>query len=443
MIPVITLVGRPNVGKSTLFNRLTHSRNALVADLAGVTRDRQYGRGCLAGRAYLVVDTGGMIDTKHVNTHRELHHLLTQQIDIAIAEADVILWMVDAQDGIMAEEVGIAQQLRRTNKPIYLVVNKTDGVPMDHIRSDCHALGFANTHYIAALRGKGVTHLTKELLDLFPATTEDLPSSPLTPNGIQLAIIGRPNVGKSTLTNRVLGEERMIVSDQPGTTRDSIYIPFLYHHTHYLLIDTAGVRRRPRITQAMEKFSAIKTLKTIATAHVAILLINAQEDIAEQDLRLAKFVIDAGKALVIAINKWDGLTAYQRNLIKKSIDRRLTFAQFAEVHFISALHGFDVNHLFTAVNTAYHAATRTLPTPQLTNILQAAITAHPPPLINSKRVKLRYAHAGGSNPPLIVIHGKHLNKLPSSYQRYLVNAFRKQLKLIGTPLHLKLTADPA
>ena len=429
MIPVIAIVGRPNVGKSTLFNRLTQSRNALVADLAGVTRDRQYGNGSFEGRAFIVVDTGGF--TEH---DTEINQLAMQQTHEAIAEADIVLFMVDAQAGVTAADEILAKQLRQYNKKLYLVINKIDGSDFDAIGGDFYQLGFNALYPIAANRSRGISALLEEILNPFPAienTSED-PST----HAIQLAIVGRPNVGKSTLMNCFLGEDRMIVCDEPGTTRDSIYVPFHHNDTDYILIDTAGVRRHSRITETIEKFSVIKTLQTIASANVIIFLFNAQEGITDQDLRLLKLIIDAGKALVIAVNKWD-INEYERKAIKAELDRRLAFVNFAKIHFISALQKMGVNALFNSVNQAYRSATKILSTSQVTDILIEIVTAHSPPIVSGKQIKLNYAHVSTYNPPTLVIHGRHTDKVPEDYQRYLVNTFRKKLKLIGTPIHIQ------
>lgn len=429
MIPVITIVGRPNVGKSTLFNRLTQSRNALVADLAGVTRDRQYGNVNFEGRTFIVVDTGGLTESDSA-----INQLTLEQTQEAINEADIVFFMLDAQSGVTAADEILAKKLRQSNKKIYLLVNKIDGLDFAITCSDFYRLGFNAVYPIAASRGRGINILLKEISQQFPLMQPTHEEE--NKHAIQLAIVGRPNVGKSTLMNCLLGENRMIVSDTPGTTRDSIYVPFHYHSTDYILIDTAGVRRHSRITDVIEKFSVIKTLQTIASANVIIFLFNAQEGITDQDLRLLKLIIESGKALVIAVNKWD-TNEYERNLIKSEMDRRLSFVNFAKMHFISALHNTGVNALFNSVNQAYRSATKEVSTSQLTEILNEIVSDHSPPIVSGKPIKLNYAHINTYNPPTVVIHGRNTDKVPEDYQRYLVNAFRKKLKLVGTPIHIQ------
>ena len=433
MIPVIAIVGRPNVGKSTLFNKLTQSRNALVADIKGVTRDRQYGNGSFEERAYIVVDTGGFTERD-----TEINHLAMQQTQEAINESDIVLFMVDAKTGITSQDEILAKQLRGHNKKICLIINKIDGSDFAIIGTDFYRLGFKSVYPITANKGQGIgiDKLLKDVLSPYPTVS---PINNLSENNtpaIQLAIVGRPNVGKSTLVNRFLGEDRMIVCDEPGTTRDSIYIPFHYHNTDYILIDTAGIRRQSRITDTIEKFSVIKTLQTIASSNVIIFLFNAQEGVLDQDLRLLKLIIDSGKALVIAINKWD-TDEYQRKEIKSELDRRLLFVNFAKIHFISALQNMGINALFNSVNQAYRSATKTLTTSQLTDILTEIVTAHQPPIVSAKQIKLNYAHIKSYNPPTFVIYGRHTDKIPEDYQRYLVKSFCKKLKLVGTPIHIE------
>ena len=428
MLPVIAIVGRPNVGKSTLFNCLTKSRAALVADEPGLTRDRQYGEGVLDDRSYIVVDTGGLTEKE-----KGISALMAAQAWQAVTEADVVLFVVDARDGLTAIDQELAQKLRRLHKTIYLVVNKIDGVDTDTVVADFYRLGLGEVYPIAAAHRRGVTSLIAEVLAKLPATTEEA----IAAEGIKIAFIGRPNVGKSTLINRILGEERVVVYDQPGTTRDSIFVPFARSDKDYILIDTAGIRRRGKVKEKIEKFSIIKALQAIEAANVVVLVIDAHEGIAEQDLRLLGFVLDAGRALVIAINKWDGLEQYERDQVKKTLDRRLAFVDFAELHFISALHGTGVGNIFTAINKAYAAATKKLATPQITRILRDAVAAHEPPLVHGRRIKLRYAHVGGHNPPIIVIHGTQTKSVPASYRKYLEKTFRKVLNLAGTPMRIE------
>ncbi|MCB1802143.1 MAG: ribosome biogenesis GTPase Der [Gammaproteobacteria bacterium] len=437
MLPVIALVGRPNVGKSTLFNRLTRTRDALVADQPGLTRDRKYGVGRIGSRPYVVVDTGGLSgDQVGIDV------LMEQQVRHAIGEADMVLFILDARDGLTAGDQVIAEGLRRTGKPIVLAVNKTESLNYDAISGDFHALGLGEPVPIAAAHGRGVTSLIDGALESLPSIGEETDDSPLP--GTQIAVVGRPNVGKSTLVNRLLGEERVVAFDQPGTTRDSIYIPFSRDGKPYTLIDTAGVRRRGRISEAIEKFSVIKTLQAIEQANVVLLVLDAQQGISDQDAGLAGHVVDSGRALVVVINKWDGLSGDARDRIKTEMQRRLPFLDFADWRFISALHGSGVGHLLEAVDAAYAAAMVDLKTPELTRILEDAVMEHQPPLAQGRRIKLRYAHQGGKNPPIIVVHGNQTAQVPAAYQRYLMNRFRSVLHLRGTPLRIefKTGANP-
>lgn len=453
MLPVVALVGRPNVGKSTLFNRLTRTRDALVADYPGLTRDRKYGQAQLAGQQYILIDTGG-IEGNEEGIDLEM----ARQSMAAIEEADVVLFLVDARDGTTAGDDMIAEHLRRQHKPVFLVANKTDGIDAVVASSDFYSLGLGEVFPIAAAHGRGVQKLLeralKPLIKDWPIE-DDVEVDPFASDGalteeeaeaqakaldelpIKLAIIGRPNVGKSTLTNRILGEERVVVYDMPGTTRDSVYIPMTRDDQDYVLIDTAGVRRRGRVTDKVEKFSVIQTLKAIEDANVCLLVIDAREGISDQDLSLLGFILNAGRALVLAVNKWDGLTQDVKDDIKRELDRRLGFIDFANVHFISALHGTGVGHLYESVQAAYKCATQRVSTAMLTRILEMAREDHQPPLVRGRRVKLRYAHAGGYNPPRIVIHGNQVNSLPDSYKRYLMNYYRKALEISGTPIRIE------
>lgn len=431
MKPVIALVGRPNVGKSTLFNALTRTRDALVADYPGLTRDRQYGTGKVGERSYLVVDTGGLS-----GEDEGIDGEMAQQVLAAIGESDAVLFMVDGRDGMTAADEAIAAHLRQCGKPITLVVNKTDRVDPDVARSEFFSLGLGDPISIAAAHNRGVRTLIGEVLQAFPEEVEEDEEE----QGIKVAIVGRPNVGKSTLVNRILGEERVVVFDMPGTTRDSIYVPFEKDDQLYTLIDTAGVRRRARIKEHIEKFSIIKTLQAIADAHVVIMVLDAREGISEQDAHLLGFIMDAGRALVIAINKWDGLHSDQKESVKRDLDVKLPFLDFAKIHYISALHGTNVGHLFKSLNQAYESAMRKFSTPELTQLLEAAVNTHQPPMVKGRRIKLRYAHQGGKNPPVIVIHGNQTASVPGSYKRYLENTFRKQLKLQGTPIRIEFKA---
>lgn len=467
MVPVIALVGRPNVGKSTLFNRLTRTRDALVADFPGLTRDRKYGQAKLGEHDFIVIDTGG-ID----GTEEGVETKMAAQSLAAIDEADIVLFMVDGRAGLTVADEAIAQHLRRIEKTAMLVVNKIDGIDADAACAEFWQLGMDNMYQIAAAHGRGVTALIDLALNPF---AESLIEKSRLENGeindltafedqeeeqveyteeqaeaeykrlqdlpIKLAIIGRPNVGKSTLTNRILGEERVVVYDMPGTTRDSIYIPMQRDGREYVLIDTAGVRRRNRINETVEKFSVVKTLKAIEDANVVLVIIDARENISDQDLSLLGFALNAGRSIVIAVNKWDGLSTDVKERVKKELDRRLGFVDFARIHFISALHGTGVGHLFESVQEAYKSATTRVSTSILTRIMGMATADHQPPMIRSRRVKLKYAHAGGYNPPIIVIHGNLVNELPASYKRYLMNYYRKSLEIMGTPIRIQFQSS--
>ncbi|NAW64886.1 ribosome biogenesis GTPase Der [Photobacterium halotolerans] len=463
MIPVVALVGRPNVGKSTLFNRLTRTRDALVADFPGLTRDRKYGRAELEENEFIVIDTGG-ID----GSEEGVESKMAEQSLTAIEEADVVLFLVDGRAGLTASDEAIAKHLRSRQKPTFLVVNKIDGIDADSACADFWQLGVDDMYQIAAAQNRGVTALMEralapfveewkarqaeeedgfvdiESLDSADAiekanlTEEDAEAAykRLQEQPIKLAIIGRPNVGKSTLTNRILGEERVVVYDMPGTTRDSIYIPMERDGQEYVLIDTAGVRRRKNMHEAVEKFSVIQTLKAVEDANVVLLIIDARENISDQDLSLLGFALNSGRSLVIAVNKWDGLDNEVKERVKSELDRRLGFVDFARIHFISALHGTGVGHLYESVKEAYQSATKRISTSLLTRIMQMAQDDHQPPMIRGRRVKLKYAHAGGYNPPIVVVHGNQVNDLPGSYKRYLMNYFRKTLDMMGTPIRI-------
>ena len=431
MLPVIALVGRPNVGKSTLFNRMTGTRDALVANVPGLTRDRKYGDGRIGERPYIVIDTGGLSQARE-----DLDSLMAQQSWQAVEEADLVFFLVDGREGLSAADEVIAAALRRTGKPRVLVVNKTDGIDAEASLAEFHALGIGEPRAIAAVHGRGVAALMAFALQQLPAA-DDAPVTALDEERIRVAIVGRPNVGKSTLINRIMGEQRVLAFDQPGTTRDSIFIPFERAGQAYTLIDTAGVRRRSRVSQAIEKFSVIKTLQAVDAAHVVILVLDAQLEISEQDANLAGYIAEKGRALIIAVNKWDGLDDYERSRIGGQLERRLPFLDFATTCFISALHGTGVGDLFPHINKAYVSAMRELATPELTRILERAVEAHQPPLVRGRRIKLRYAHQGGRNPPVIVIHGNQTKQVPEPYKRYLANAFRAALKITGTPIRIE------
>ncbi len=441
MDPVIALVGRPNVGKSTLFNYLTRTRDALVADFPGLTRDRQYGRGKVGDRPYLVVDTGGLGDDPEGIELR-----MQQQALAAIDEADLVVFLVDGRAGATAADEEIASHLRKVGKPVILAVNKTDGVDARTATAEFHALGLGEPLAIAAAHGRGVGDMLEQAFGQLPEDRQEPASLQFddAETGIRIAVVGRPNVGKSTLVNRLLGEDRVVVFDMPGTTRDSIFIPFEKEGHRYTLIDTAGVRRRSRVNEVVEKFSVIKTLQAIEAAHVVIMVLDAHEGISEQDAHLVGHVMDAGRGLVLAINKWDGMDPSDKDNVRRLLNVKLGFLDFAESHFISALHGSGTGLLFDAVRRAHESAMRDLATRRLTQILEDAVSQHPPPLIHGRRIKLRYAHQGGRNPPIVVIHGNQAEKTPKTYRRYLVNTFRKVLDLHGTPVRLefKTTENP-
>ncbi len=496
MLPVIALVGRPNVGKSTLFNRITRTRNAIVANYAGLTRDRQYGEATLEGYRFIVVDTGGLGEEDG-----GIDECMAGQSLTAIEEADLVLFLVDCRAGRTAGDELIARHLREHHKKTFLVINKSDGVDPDIAPAEFFALGFAEMHTIAAVQGRGVNQLTRHLVaavypdsvqqreqktveldewgdvidapviasafiddpaedtmddkadDDLAADAEDFiedaadsdadaigePAAlvPLKQRTIKMAIVGRPNVGKSTLVNRMLGEDRVVVFDMPGTTRDSIYIDYERNGEPYTIIDTAGIRKRKHITEAIEKFSIVKALQAIEDANVVILVMDAHEGVVEQDLHLLGHALEKGRALVVAINKWDGLDEDQRNEVKRVLDRRLQFINFAAIHYISALHGSGVGNLYDSIKKAFASATKKLNTNLLTRILEDAVSSHPPPMFNGRRIKLRYAHAGGQNPPIIIIHGNQVDKVPDHYTRYLENIFRRELKLAGTPIRIE------
>ncbi len=430
MIPVIALVGRPNVGKSTLFNRLTGSRDALVANLPGLTRDRKYGDARFDGRPYILIDTGGI-----TGEEEGIDAAMAKQSLSAIEEADAVLFLLDARAGLTATDEQLAAHLRRREKPVYVVANKIDGQDPDAALAEFYRLGTERIYPVTATHGRGVRSLMEDVLAAFPEEPEEPREAE--DGGIRIAIVGRPNVGKSTLVNRLLGEERVVVYDEPGTTRDSIYIRYERNGQAYTLIDTAGIRRRKNVRETVEKFSIVKTLKAISDAQVVILLIDAREGVVEQDLHLLGQVIESGRALVLAVNKWDGLEDDHKQEVRRELERRLQFIDFAEVHFISALHGTGVGHLYDAVGQCFEAATRKLSTHRLTRILQDAVAEHAPPMINGRRIKLRYAHAGGQNPPIVVIHGNQTDKVPNSYQRYLERVYRRELDLVGTPVRIE------
>ena len=431
MKPTVALVGRTNVGKSTLFNRLTRSRAALVADLPGLTRDRQYGDGHVGLKPFLAIDTGGFDPA----SHQDLQRAVNEQTETAIAESDVLLFVVDVRAGLTAQDQHIAQRLRATGRPIVLVANKAEGLEPE-AGAEFHELGLGPPYLISAAHGFGLTDLMQTALADFPAYASGA-AAPDASSGTRVAIVGRPNVGKSTLVNTLIGERRLVASDQPGTTRDAIEVEFEFAGSPFVLIDTAGIRRKGRVFETVEKFSVVKTLQAIEQCNVVTLLLDASTEIAEQDAHIAGYILERGRALVIAVNKWDSVQEEQRERIKREMRRKLHFLDWASLHFISALRGTGLQGLMRSVVAAERAAFSRMPTPRLTRALLAAVERQGPPRAGNLRPKLRYAHQGGSNPPLIVIHGNALQHVPDSYRRYLEGWFRDQFALQGTPLRIE------
>ncbi len=430
MKPTIVIAGRPNVGKSTLFNRLTRTRDAIVADLPGLTRDRHYGEGRVGQRPYLVVDTGGLEPSNAEGVYREMARQTRQAVD----EADSVLFVVDGRNGVAPQDIKIAAELRKTARKVWLVVNKAEGMSRPAVTAEFYELGLGDPLPISASHGENVSDLMDLVLADYPHATKDAPEDDKTP---RIAIVGRPNVGKSTLVNAVLGEQRVVVFDMPGTTRDSVYIDFEREGKRYTLIDTAGVRRPGKVNEAVEKFSVIKTMQSIEDSNVVVLVVDAQQDIADQDAHLGGFIIESGRALVVAVNKWDDLPDYNREMIKYGLLRKLDFLSFANLHFISALKGQGVGAVMHSVDSAFDAAMIKLSTPRLSRALEAAVAKQEPPRAGPIRPKLRYAHQGGSNPPRIIIHGNSLEHVSDSYRRYLERSFRDAFKLKGTPLKVE------
>jgi GTPase len=434
MIPVIALVGRPNVGKSTLFNRLTRSRDALVADYPGLTRDRKYGEGTIENRRFILIDTGGISgEEEGIDT------MMAGQSLLAIQEADIVLFIVDSRAGLNVADHMIAKHLRVNNKKTYLVANKIDGMDPDVALAPFYELGLGEVFPTTASHGRGVKSMMEEVLAEIPELPEDY--QPEVAKGIKIAVVGRPNVGKSTLVNRLLGEDRVVVYDEPGTTRDSVYINYTRFDKPYTIIDTAGVRRRKNIELVVEKFSIVKTMQAISDANVVVLVMDASEGVVEQDLHLMGTTIEAGRALVIALNKWDGLEESHKQYVKRELERRLRFVDFATIHFISALHGTGVGNLYKSIELAYQSATDKFSTNYLTRILEDAVREHQPPMIHGRRIKLRYAHPGGHNPPIIVIHGNQTDDVPGHYTKYLEKTFRRVLDLHGTPVRIEYRSN--
>ncbi len=433
MKPTIAIVGRPNVGKSTLFNRLTKTRDALVADIPGLTRDRHYGHGKLGSKPYLVVDTGGFEPLAKDG----IMHEMARQAEQAIAESDAIIFVVDGRTGITALDKEIANKLRKVARPVVVAVNKSEGMSQGIVIADFHELGLGEPYAISATHGEGVRGLIELVLEPYPEPEDSDPENDV----LRVAIVGRPNVGKSTMINAILGEERVIAYDQPGTTRDAIFVDFERDGKHYTLIDTAGLRRKGKVFETIEKFSVIKTLQSIEDAHVVILVLDARQDISDQDAHIAGFVVESGRALVVAVNKWDGLDSYVRDQIKGDLEAKLKFLDFANFHYVSALKGQGLAQVFKSVDAAYKAATANLSTPQLTRALIDAVAKQSPARSGIFRPKLRYAHQGGRNPPVIVIHGNALDKIQDSYRRYLEHVFREVFKLQGTPLRIQFNVS--
>jgi len=437
VLPVVALVGRPNVGKSTLFNALTRTRDALVADVPGLTRDRKYGYARVGQRSCVVVDTGGLVESV-----QGIERLMAEQTLRAVEEADRVLLVLDAREGCVPADLHVAEILRRSGKTVIAVANKAEALEPDIAGADFHQLGFGAPVPVSAAHAQGI----EELMSAALAGLESARVSAEEAIGageceIRVAVVGRPNVGKSTLINRLLGEERLIAYDEPGTTRDTVFVPFDRDGQHYTLIDTAGVRRRARVSDAIEKFSVVKTLQAIEQAHVVIGVLDAHDTVAEQDASLLGLIAEQGRALVIAVNKWDGIPAAQRDAIRDGLELRLGFLAFAPVHFISARHGTGVGGMMDAVRAAYRAATKELPTGELTRALENAVSMHQPPLVRGRRIKLRYAHQGGRNPPVVVVHGNQTQHVPDAYRRYLENHFRKVFRLQGTPLRIEFRTD--
>jgi GTP-binding protein len=434
MLPAVALVGRPNVGKSTLFNRLTATRDALVADYPGLTRDRRYGVGRAADRRFIVIDTGGLTTADS----GAMTALVAEQVEIAIEEADAVVLVVDHKNGLTADDTRIAERLRREAKPVVVAVNKAEGVAGEIAEAEFHALGIGTPVGISAVHGQGVDELVLAALAPFPADADEGIEAGEGEQGPKVAVIGRPNVGKSTLINRLLGENRLITSPEPGTTRDSIHVPCERDGKKFVLVDTAGIRRRARVDEAVEKFSIVQSLKAIEDAGVVVAVIDARESVTDQDVHLVGLAAERGRALAIAVNKWDGMNNHERRLVEREVERKLDFAPYASVHYVSALHGSGIAELIRAALVAYRNAGVELATPRLNRVLEDALQVNPPPLVRGRQVRLRYAHQGGRYPPIVVVHGGQAQRLPDHYKRYLENAFREALRLKGTPVRVEL-----
>jgi GTP-binding protein len=433
MLPVVALVGRPNVGKSTLFNVLTGTRDAIVADIPGLTRDRQYGFGRVGPIPYVVIDTGGLVENP-----TGIEAQMREQTEQAVQEADRLVFVADVREGLTPADHFVLHELRRSGKPVTLALNKGEGLDLDFVAGDFHSLGLGEPLLISAAHGQGCEELMEHVL----AGIEPEPQTQdPTVGAIRIAIIGRPNVGKSTLVNRLLGQERVIASDTPGTTRDSILVPFRRDERDFVLIDTAGVRRRSKVEGVIERTSVAKTLQAIDEAHVIVIVLDAHDTVAEQDASVLGLALERGRALIIAVNKWDGIPTEQRETIHRQLALKLDFVPFAPLHFISARHGTGVGEVVQSVVRAYEAAMREMPTRELTRTLEHALTVHQPPLVQGRRIKLRYAHQGGRNPPRIIIHGNQTASVPDAYTRYLANVFRKKYDLFATPVVIEYRTD--
>ncbi len=442
--PVVAIIGRPNVGKSTLFNRLTRSRDALVADMPGLTRDRQYGRGRMGDVPHIIVDTGGF----EPESKTGVSSAMARQTRQAVVEADSILFIVDGRAGLTPHDQDIANEIRRQSQKVIVVVNKVEGMRSEQVSAEFHELGLGAPIAISSAHGDGVAEMIEYALEPFAQPEPDggdegeANETELAANDeerpVRIAVIGRPNAGKSTLINTLLGQERLVAFDQPGTTRDSVEVEFEREGRQYILIDTAGIRRRSRVSEAIEKFSVIKTLQAIEACNVCILLLDSVQGVSEQDAHLAGYIIEAGRALVVAVNKWDAKPGDDRDWFRQELDRKFHFLAFAKSHYISALKARGLGQLLRSADQAYAAATRKIPTPQLTRSLHEAVARQEPPRRKGGRPKLRYAHQGGQNPPVVVIHGSALSNIPDSYIRYLEGWFRKEFSLDGTPLRVEM-----
>jgi len=434
MKPVIAIVGRPNVGKSTLFNRLTKSRDAIVADFAGLTRDRHYGDGRLGEREFIVIDTGGFEPDSSTGIVKEM----AKQTRQAVAEADAVIFVVDVRAGLSAQDHDIARYLRAVDKKVVLAANKAEGMVDSPLLAEFHELGIGEPHPVSSAHGQGIRSLTEEALADLPPEEAAEPAQPEAGAPIRLAVAGRPNVGKSTLINTWLGEERLVAFDQPGTTRDAISVPFERNGQKFELIDTAGLRRKGRVFEAIEKFSVVKTLQAIADAHVVLLLLDATQGVTDQDAHIAGYILDSGRAVVMAVNKWDAVDDYQKQLLQRSIEQRLAFLKYAPLLHISAIKRQGLGPVWKAIAEAHASATRKMPTPVLTRLLHEAVEHQAPKRAGMFRPKLRYAHQGGMSPPIIVVHGNSLEHVTDAYKRYLEGRFREHFKLVGTPLRIEM-----